>query len=72
MKLLPWILGAALGAFLGVMVGVAIGRSTHPAHRFVDWPDSGGLILDTKTGQICNPLRNPKPPVPLCYELYKQ
>lgn len=46
----------------------------HNYQRFVP-VDRTTAVLDTKTGQLCNPMsRNPgeMPGVPLCYDLYKQ
>jgi len=70
MKFLPWVLCALLGAAVGFLGA----RSSHPDQRFVI-SNVGAAVLDTKTGQLCNPMtREPDriSTVPLCYDLYKQ
>ena len=54
---------------LGGVLGYFVGLSHHPIGRFA-W-STDGSVLDTKTGQVCIPMKTSSPAI-TCLDLYKQ
>ena len=56
------------------LLSILVTGCCQPCQRFVPTsPDASGVLVDTKTGRLCDggPPERHSGPLPLCYDLYK-